>query len=114
MSLSCYCDNDGEWWHFAPDDFSTLDTKRSRKCCSCGERIAVGDVCGKFDRGRVPNSIVEERIYGTEEVPQSPWFMCERCTGLYFSLSDLGFCLNLGEDMRALVREYAAMKEPTK
>ena len=41
MSLSCSCgDDDGCAWYFAgPSDFSKLETKRSRRCCSCGAKI---------------------------------------------------------------------------
>lgn len=112
MTLSCECgDWDGEEWWWGADDYSTLDTKRRRRCISCKDMIAVGAVVAKFNRGRAQLSDVEESIYGRdEEVPLAPWFMCERCADLYFSLTELGYCVQLDEDMRRTVKEYAQMK----
>ena len=113
MSLSCACpdwEGDG-WYYFGPDDYTCLDTKRSRKCCSCGERIAVGELCGKFLRECNPEEdSIAQRIHG-DEMSLAPWWMCERCTDLYFSLEELGFCITLSDDMRQLVREYAEMNK---
>lgn len=40
----------------------------------------------------------------------APWFMCEECGDLFWSLNELGFCIYLGRDsMRDLAREYAEM-----
>lgn len=111
MSLSCspheWCGEEG-WYYFPPEDYAPLATKRSRKCCSCHERIPVGVLSTKFLRERCPRNDVEERIYGhAGEVPLAPWFMCERCSDLYFSLDELGFAIWLSDDMRELVKEYA-------
>lgn len=117
MSLSCYCDNDDAEWYFHEPDlahaYTPLATKRSRKCCSCKARIAVGDLSVRFTRLKYAEwGTVEARIYGEGcEVDLVPWFMCERCGDLYYSLTDLGFCVSLGvDDMRDLVAEYAEMK----
>lgn len=108
MSLSCHCDGgDMDWWHYGCEDYTRLDTKRARRCCSCKALIKRGDLCAKFERARVPQSMIEERIYGTESVPLPPKFMCETCADIYFSLDELGFCINLGDSMRALAKEYA-------
>jgi len=49
---------------------------------------------------------VQERIFG-EQMPLPSWWMCERRGDLYFSLDELGFCVQLGEEsMLELVREY--------
>ena len=112
MSLSCECgdwDGDEWWWH--ADDYSTLDTKRRRRCISCKDMIAVGSIVAKFLRGRIPRNDIEERIHGEEEVPIAPWFMCERCADIYFSLAELGYCVSLHDDMRDLVKEYAETKQ---
>jgi hypothetical protein len=111
MPLSCYCNDDGDWWHISADDFSALDTKRCRKCASCRERIPVGATVLKMDCYRQPSDSIgiEERIYG-DEVPMTPKYLCERCGDLYLSLTELGYCLNLGEDMRELVLDYAEMQ----
>lgn len=108
MSLSCTCgDDDGFAWYFtSKDDFSTLLTKRSRKCCSCGTKIKPGDDCVKFGRYKVADSEVEERIYGYRgEVPLASWYMCEECGGVYLSVTELGMCFDLDGDIREQVRE---------
>lgn len=111
MGLSCSCDWDGEgWYFFGPDQYTVLGTKRARRCCSCKVSIKAGDLCAKFLREVQPDpDSIEARIYGDEK-PLAPWFMCERCADLYFSLDELGYCIFLGDDMRELVKEYAAMR----
>lgn len=107
MSLSCDCDDGEGWYYFAPDDYTRLSTKRARHCCSCGARIAVGDLCVEFKREDRPDEgSVSYRIYG-EEMPLAPWHMCEACGDQYFNLVELGYCITLvhGENMRDLVRE---------
>ena len=114
MSLSCSCECGVDWSYFGPEDFSKLATKRSRKCCSCRAIIRPGASVGLFQRVREPSNDIEERIHG-DEVYMSDWYMCEECVGLYFSLTDLGFCINLGEEkMRDLAKEYAATYGPKK
>ena len=112
MSLSCYCDGDYEWYYTPTENYAPLATKRSRKCCSCRGRIAVGDLAVRFERFTYASEdSVRARIYGEgSEIPLPSWFMCERCGDLYYSLDELGFCVDLGGDMRRLVREYAEMR----
>ena len=106
MSLSCSCEyDDAEWWYCAEEDFSVLDTKRSRKCCSCNARIPVGADALKFRRWRGPQSDIEERING-DEIHIPPWFMCEKCGGLYMAIDDLHFCCDISEDMATQIKEY--------
>ena len=110
MSLSCYCDDgDFDWYYNGPDDYTTLNTKRSRKCCSCKARIKVGDLCVKFTRCERPNEeSVSWRIHGDER-PLAPYFMCEACGDQYFNLEALGFCISVGSDnMQRLREEYVA------
>lgn len=112
--LACDCDygDDLTWWHDGGGDVKPLDTKRMRRCCSCKERIAVGDDCKPFPRWRTPNyDSIEERIYGEGgAVWLATWYLCDRCAGLYESLDGLGFCNLLGLDMREVCREYAQMQ----
>lgn len=114
MSLSCDCDYDGYepgsvCW-ILPNDYSTLTTKRSRKCCSCGARIEVGATVAAYDRYKVPEFDVEVAIYGDDDgPPRATWYHCEECADLCFSLLDLGFCIYIGDDMHGLVKEYAAV-----
>lgn len=109
MSLSCYCDGDGEWWYIPPSDYSTLSTKRFRRCRSCGERIAPGELCTRHYCYRACGHEIEERIYGDDGVPIADAYLCERCSDLYYSIDELGYCYTMGDDLRSLVQEYAKM-----
>lgn len=111
MGLSCECGGDYDWYYTEPNDFSTLTTKRSRKCCSCEIKIKVGDTVGSFDCWRPPRSDYEERRFG-DEIPMADKYMCEECTGLFFSLTELGFCVTLGSNMRNLAKEYGERQDP--
>ena len=116
MGLTCSCDFDDDyepgtklWMH--PDGYTTLGTKRSRKCGSCGDKINVGDTCVAIPRIKVPETEVECRIYGEDgEIPIAPSYLCETCADLCFSLEELGFCMQPGADQRELVKEYADMQ----
>ena len=114
MSLSCECYDDdyGDGWFFyKPDDYSTLKTKRARRCCSCGDRIAVGDTVVEFERARGPRNDIEDRIYGEgNDIELASWFMCEGCGDQYFNLAELGYCITLPANTPALVKEHAMMQ----
>ena len=111
MTLACSCDyDDPAWWHDGAAEVAPLATKRSRRCCSCKSRIAVGEDCSAVRRWRNPNpGSVAERIYADEE-PLATWYLCDRCAGLYESLDSLGFCGLIGQDLRAVCREYGQMQ----
>lgn len=113
MSLSCSChEYDGEgWFYYRPSDYSVLSTKRGRKCCSCGGRIAVGDTVLAFDRARGARYEIEERIYGGTDIPLATWFMCESCGDQYLNLTELGFCITIPANMMEMLAQYAQMKE---
>lgn len=111
MSLTCAMDcDDAEWYYEQASDFAPLNTKRSRKCCSCGCRIAVGEDALKHACWRRPENDIEERIYG-DEVPLATKYMCESCGGIAITLSELGYNAPPGEDMRKLAREYREQRE---
>jgi hypothetical protein len=113
MTLSCYCDEDAsDWWYTSDGEVGPLATKRSRRCCSCKDRIAVGDDCRAFVRWQNPRpDSIAERIYGEGgEEPLATWYMCDRCAGLYESLDSLGFCDLLGMNMVQAARAYADMQ----
>ena len=109
MSLSCSCENDNaDWYYEHTNDFTVLDTKRSRKCCSCGKKLVPGDVVFKFRRWRPPSELhdfLEEAIYG-DEVPLAPWFMCETCGGLFMAIDELGMCCDISENIAEQIKEY--------
>lgn len=69
----------------------------------------VGSIVAKFKRERIPARDIEERIWGYEDVPRAPWYHCERCADLYFSLEELGFCAAPYDNMLELVKEYAEL-----
>ena len=114
--LSCDCDNDdAEWWYDDTCGVEPLTTKRMRRCCSCRERIAVGEDCRPFRRWRTVNEYSDLRVlvslYGDGgELPLPTWYLCDRCAGLYESLDAYGFCGLLGQDLRETCREYAQMQ----
>ena len=114
--LTCECgDGDYDWWYDDHKGVAPLTTKRMRRCCSCKERIAVGDDCKPFPRWRNVSDYsdpeVVVRIYGEGgEMPLTTWYLCDRCAGLYESLDSLGFCGLLGQDLRQTCREYAEMQ----
>jgi hypothetical protein len=114
MSLSCDSgdfDSDGcDWWWLWNRDSKPLATKRSRKCCSCGSKIMVGDTTSMIERYRPPSSDIEESING-DEVAMAPWFLCETCGDLALSLDELGFCFELGTDsLKDQIKEYRDME----
>lgn len=113
MSLSCECGDDAEWWYEPADGVAPLATKRWRACCSCKDRINVGDDCKALRRWRAvcdfsdPPVVIS--IYG-DEYPLTTWYLCDRCAGLYESLSDLGFCITMPDNLIEVCREYAQMQ----
>lgn len=109
MGLFCGYDSDSEgsdWWWFEPDDEAPLSTKRSRKCCSCGEKITVGSVSRKITRYRPPTEFEEMRGIYYDEAPLPPWYFCEACGDLAESIKELGFCYTLGENLKTQIQEY--------
>ena len=108
MGLSCDSDGgDYDWYWTSNFQYYPLLTKRSRKCCSCKERIAVGEESMIFRRYRDPRNYIEERIYD-DEVPMAKWYLCETCGDLAISLQELGFCFTLGggESLKKQISDY--------
>ena len=112
MPLSCSCSyDDAPWFYFHPEDYSVMPPRARRcRCSSCRELIDAGATVAAFERSRPTCSDVEDSIWGGDDVPMATWFLCERCTDLYFSLYELGFqCVAPDDDMREMVQEYAAL-----
>lgn len=111
MSLSCSTNDDGDydsWWTLA-DESGVLNAKRSRKCYSCNEKIAIGDPCRAVFRYRLPDNDIEERIHG-DEVPLSTKYLCETCTDLADSLFEQNFCFSLGdESLKQQIADYSIL-----
>jgi DNA-directed RNA polymerase subunit RPC12/RpoP len=111
MSLFCATggdDCDLDWWWYAPSDEAPLATKRSRKCCSCGQKISVGDTSRKVPRYRPATEFEEDRGIACDEVPMTDWYLCETCGDLYESITELGFCCQLGngESLKHQIESY--------
>jgi DNA-directed RNA polymerase subunit RPC12/RpoP len=113
MRLFCGTDGDydgGDWWWYPPADEKPLATKRSRKCCSCGKKVGVGETARKIARCRPPTEFEETRGIACDEVPMSDWYLCETCGDLADSLAELGFCYQLGngESLKQQIVDYRA------
>jgi hypothetical protein len=104
LSCSCEFDGDGRWYLF-PNDFTALNTKRRRRCCSCKEFIAIGSTCVELERYRSPVSDIEERICGDEIHLASRW-LCEKCGEIFFNLDAPGYCYLLGDSLQDNLRDY--------
>jgi len=102
--LSCDCEFTN-WYYNIPNRFTIYKNLRRKKCCSCGQMISFNDVCVKFNRYRNAHNDTEERIH-KGEVPLAPYYMCEKCGGIYLNLSVLKFCLNIEKPMEEALREY--------
>lgn len=119
MSLTCSCqynyDDDASYWYEPPEDYSVLKTKRSRKCKSCGAKIAVGDLTAEFTRWRESSSDIEIKILGEgERIYLADWYHCESCADQYFNLTELGFCIAPDENIQELLAEYVEMTNAKK
>ena len=110
--LSCECDfySDDwlDWWYYQPEDFSTLQTTRRKRCVSCNELIDIGSVVVEFERFRHSKDDIEERCKG-DEVQLASWYMCEKCGEQALNLLALGFCVELPQNMFDLLKEYHEM-----
>jgi len=112
MSLFCDvggCDTDGvDWWWYQPADEAPLGTKRSRKCCSCGQKIKVGETARRVLRYRRATEFEKTRGIAYDEVPLPDWYLCETCGDLADSISELGFSYHLGdgESLKQQIAEY--------
>ena len=112
MGLSCDCNwdpclSDFDWLWRPPSDFTTYKSKRGQKCVSCGDMVRLSDDCAYIERVRAPTEFEYEKL-NLEEVNLAYWVWCGSCAGLAFSLSDLGYCFEIDDNMPALVKEHAA------
>ena len=111
MALACECpsDYDGEaaWYYYAPSNFNILETTKRKRCISCGKLIDIGADVLEFQRYRYPITEIEEKILG-ESTPVSlaSQYMCFSCGGIYLSLTELGFCVDIEVPMALTIKEY--------
>lgn len=118
MTLSCSCDygaEPGDTVWYGAEDYSTYNGVRATKCASCGEKVKPGVLVAEFKRVKIPDFGIEVKIHGEDgEIPRASSFMCEECAGLYFSLDELGYCIDIRADMHDLVKEYAEDHAPAR
>ena len=112
MSLTCGCPTDfdlapgGWYWENSSELYPMKKRKKRRRCCSCKNFINEGELQVEYTRTKITEEFsVEYWIYG-EEKRIASWHECEECFNLRLALEELGFCVNLGESMRELVKEY--------
>lgn len=115
MSLSCSCPDLEycEWFFIQADDFTTLQTSKRKRCKSCNELIDIGAMCLKFNRYRHPKDDIERYIYGYDdaEIPIASYYHCESCGDQYFNLTELGFCIDITDNIFDLLKEYQESKK---
>ena len=112
MPISCSCpdiDYDGDgWWYYSPTDYASFPMKNRKRCCSCKSHIANGDLSTEFPRYRRPVTDIDESISG-EEVALASWWMCETCSDLFFSITEMGYCVMIGGNMKDEAQEASAI-----
>ena len=105
MSLSCDCqgfDTTSWFYHEYSEWFIPYPNKRRKGCANCKKLIAKDDDCIKFERAR-------EDMFG-EWIHLAPKYLCERCGEIFLTLSNLGYCLRLGQgEVDVALAEYWAM-----
>ena len=115
MSVYCSCDYElepGDIKWFNSDDFKSLSSSRRQRCRSCGELINLGSDCVEFHRAKIPDHDVECAIYGEDgEIQMASHFLCEECGGIWFSLYELGLCVDYDCNQRDNVAEFNSMQE---
>ena len=113
MPLTCECPYDDEstlWFYEPPDDFSTINTKRRRRCSSCNALIDNGALCLCFKRWRFARGEYEENRFGDgSEISLASMYFCEHCGEIYLNLDALKYCVYPGENMNEILSEYHAM-----
>ena len=85
MSLSCYCDDDYDWF-FRVEEVERISVAEG-KCYGCCGKIKHGDdvrAIGQFEIDEDGDEINHEHLGR----------LCPKCSGLYDSLIELGFCLS--------------------
>ena len=118
MPLSCDCGDfdpsDLDRWWYGPNDYTEMPKRKRRaRCVSCKDLIENSAVVTRFDWYRHPNQFEDEKL-GWSEVGFSTDWMCETCSDIFFSLTELGFCMNLDTPMREHLADYHSLYGSTK
>ncbi len=72
-----------------------------------------GDIVTEHICYRNARTAFEERIWG-DQVFLANKYLCESCSDIYFSLVELGYGFNLGDDMRDLLRDFQDIENARK
>lgn len=115
--LSCYCNDDYDhddhnWWYWYPTNYKPMRWfPRRKRCTSCEKIINHRELVVEIPRTRGARDDIEAMIYGDgpEAITIASGYMCEYCADIYFSLDELGFCVNPYENMVELLDEYHEM-----
>lgn len=103
--LSCSCSDDLDWWYHPPNDFVKFNATRNKRCVSCKQFVGFYADCLEFSCFRKPYSFIEECIYG-DEVQLANQYLCESCGEIFLNLEALGYCMNLGDNLKEDLKEY--------
>jgi hypothetical protein len=96
MGLSCACDEGYDYYATPSKNFKISAQKTL--CYSCKKIINPGEFVLDFETWTIDGC--GDAIYGDDIV------FCEKCGEYYWILEDLGFCINLEDNMQELVAEY--------
>ena len=104
--LSCSCwDGDFDWYYEIPEDFISFDEFRRKRCISCNKLINFGADCVQFYCYRDAHTEIEEEIHG-DTVELAYKYMCFDCGSIFLNLSELGYCLSIGHNVREDLEDY--------
>ena len=98
MAVSCSCDFDGGIFSVRVKE---VTCRAPRTCESCGKNLSVLDRMYMYS------------MFDYDEMsPSRPIFFCEECGDLGETLSEFGFCYNLGENIREQWFDYLSYEDP--
>lgn len=115
--LSCHCETeyDPDIHRFVVMDskYTTLQTSRRKRCCSCGTLINKGDFVHEFDRWTQPKEgTIAWYIHKMPEEPciqLAKWYECETCSDQRSNLEELGYCIEVGGNVMDALLDYKDM-----
>lgn len=115
MPLICECGFDfdesvvGDCYRYytGSSDYKSPPEGRRKRCSSCGELINHDELTIEHYRARTTKSEIESRIHGEEgEIPIGSHYTCEKCSDIFLSLSELGYCVLACEHMETVLSDY--------
>jgi len=108
MSLSCDCsygDGDYDWYYDIPEQEYSANARGI--CYGCGDLILIGDEVRHISHTQYDED-------GEPENEAHLGRICEKCSGHYDSLKELGYCLTADNGFIAeAMHEYRSMLPPS-